>query len=168
VGFIGALATSSGSKRSVPLTSLPTAKGAGITATPGRHALAPIVKGGQPADDILDAVPLPKGTALQPGSAVNNGIGLYDHSLSFVIPVSEQRVITFFGAELPALKWQIVSQGSAPKSTPGYRIVGQHPSSDGYEWEIGITVSPTTFRSVAGSSTETTAFTLRLFAVTDN
>ncbi|HVC70579.1 MAG TPA: hypothetical protein VNC61_10040 [Acidimicrobiales bacterium] len=167
VGFIGALATGGGSKPTAPLTSLPTAKGAGITAIPGRRALSPIVVGGQPADDILDAVALPKGATVTPGSATNKGIGLYDHSLSFVIAGSEQRVIDFFRAELPALRWRIVSQGPPPKATPGYRIVGQHPSSDGYEWEIGVTVAPTTFASGAGSR-ETTSFVVRLFAVTDN
>jgi len=167
VGFIGSVVTGGGSPPTAPPTSLPTAKGAGITATAGRHLLSPIESGGQPPGDILDAVALPSGTKASPGSATDNGIGLYDHSLTFTISVSEQRVITFFGAELPALKWQIVSQGSPPKGTPGYRIVGQHPSSDGYEWEIGVTVAPTTFGTGAGEP-QSTSFTLRLFAVTDN
>jgi hypothetical protein len=168
VGFIGAVATSGGNKPKPALTSLPTAKGAGITAVPGRHALAPVVNGGQPPSDILNAVALPKGARATPHSATNNGIGLYDHSLTFATAVAQERVIVFFRAELRALKWQIESQGPAPKGTAGYRIVGQHPSSDGYEWEIGVTVSPTTFRAAAGSAAQTTEFTLRLFAVTDN
>ncbi|HXQ62215.1 MAG TPA: hypothetical protein VN796_07770 [Acidimicrobiales bacterium] len=166
-GFIGALVTGGGSTPTAPVTSLPTAKGAGITAVPGRHALSPIVIEGQPPDDILAAVALPKGAAAKPGSGTNNGIGLYDHSLSFTVGASEQRVIGFFRAELPALKWQIVSQGPAPKGTPGYRIVGQHPSSDGYEWEIGVTVAPTTF-GTGSAAAESTSFALRLFAVTDS
>jgi hypothetical protein len=68
---------------------------------------------------------------------------------------------------LKALKWQIVSQGLPPHGTPGYRIVGQHPSSDGYEWEIGVTVAPTTFGS-ASTAVDTTSYRLRLFAVTDD
>ena len=167
VGFIGAVVTGGGTKPTAPLTSLPTAKGAGITAIPGRHGLSPIVRAGQPASDILDAVALPKGAVATPGSATDNGIGLYDRSLSFTLPVSEERLISFFRAELPALKWQVVSQGLPPKGTPGYRIVGQHPSSDGYEWEIGVTVAPTTFGSGADVH-ESTSFTVRLFAVTFN
>jgi len=167
-GIIGAALTSSGSAQAPAVHQLPTAKGATITATPGRHALAPITTGGQPPDDILDAVALPKGTTVTTGTATNNGIGLYDHSLSFQVPVSGQRVIDFFRAELKALKWQIVSQGTPPHGTPGYRIVGQHPSSDGYEWEIGVTVAPTTFGSGAGQPVDSTPFTVRLFAVTDD
>jgi hypothetical protein len=167
-GIIGAALTSSGSAQAPAVHRLPTAKGATITATPGRHTLAPITTGGQPPSDILDAVALPKGTTVTTGTATNNGIGLYDHSLSFTVPVSDQRVIDFFRAELKALKWQIVSQGSPPHGTAGYRIVGQHPSSDGYEWEIGVTVAPTTFGSGAGQAVDSTPYTVRLFAVTDN
>jgi hypothetical protein len=167
-GAIGAALTSSGSARPAPTTSLRTARGATITAVPGRSALAPIAVSGQPPGDVLDAVAMPKGATVKTGSATDNGIGLYDHSLSFSIGVSEQRVIDFFRAEMKALKWQIVTQGPPPHGAAGYEVVGQHPSSDGYEWELGVTVAPTTFGSGADARTETTAFTLRLFAVTDD
>ena len=87
MGAIGAALTSSGSTRPAPTTSLRTARGAGITAVPGRRALGPIVIVGQPPGDILDAVAMPKGATVKAGSATNNGIGLYDHSLSFSIGV---------------------------------------------------------------------------------
>jgi hypothetical protein len=167
-GGIGAALTSSGSAAPGPVRSLPTAKGATITAVPGRPILAPIVTAGSPPDDILDAIALPKGVTVKPGSATDNGVGLYDHSLSFEVGVSEQRVIDFFRAELPAFKWEIVSQGPPPHGAAGLRIVAQHPSSDGYEWEIGVTVAPTTFGSGSGGASDTTAFTLRMFAVTDD
>jgi hypothetical protein len=167
-GGIGAALTSSGSAAPPAAKSLPTARGATITAMPGRQTLAPIVTAGSPPDDILDAVALPKGATVKAGSATDNGIGLYDHSLSFSIGVSEQRVIDFFRAELKAFKWEIVSQGAPPHGAPGYRIVGQHPSSDGYEWEIGVTVASTTFGSGSGGASDTTPFTVRMFAVTDD
>jgi len=166
MGVIGAALTSSGSALPTKVRSLATAPGAGMTAMEGAGLLAPIATGGEPPADILDAVALPKGTTVTTGSATNNGIGLYDRSLSFSLPVSEQAVITFFRVELKALKWQIVSQGPPPGGTPGYRIVGQHPSSDGYEWEIGVTVAPTTFGSASSATTDTTSYTVRLFAVT--
>jgi hypothetical protein len=182
-GGISAALTSSGSAQPASTHSLPTAKGATIKAVPGRSALHAIVTAGQPPADILNAVPLPKGAAVTKGSEANNTIGLYDHSLSFTAAVSEQRVIDFYRAELRALKWQLESQGPAPHGTPGYRIVGQHPGDDGYEWEIGVTVAPTTFgtgssstgSATTGSSTtgsasttQTTSFTVRLFAVSDD
>jgi hypothetical protein len=172
-GGIGAALTSSGSDSPAPVTSLPTAKGATITAVPGRPLLAPIVTAGSPPGDILDAVAMPKGATVKTGSATDNGIGLYDHSLSFDVPVSEQRVIDFFRVELKAFKWDTVSQGPPPHGAVGYQIVAQHPSSDGYEWEIGVTVSSTKFGTgsgggASGGAADTTPFTVRLFAVTDD
>ena len=167
-GGIGAALTSSGSTVPRGPSVLKTAPGAGIGAIPGRPALRGIVSGGQPPDDILDAVAVPRGTRPKAGSVTNNGIGLYDHSETFTVGAPEERVITFFGAELRAFKWQIVSEGAAPHSDPGYRIVGLHPSSDGYEWEIGVTVEPTTFGAPPAGAGQTTPYTVRLFAVTAN
>jgi len=167
-GGISAALTTSGVANPAPTRSLVTARGAGIKAVPGRGDLRPIIAGGQPPSDILNVIPVPQAATVKAGSATDNGIGLYDHSLSFAIPVSEQKVITFFRAELKALKWHLVTQGPPPHGTPGYRIVGQHPSSDGYEWELGVTVAPTAFGSGSRAADETTAFTMRLFAVTDD
>jgi hypothetical protein len=167
-GGISAALTTSGNAQPPATHALVTARGAGIKAVPARTALRPIVSGGQPPSDILNVVPLPTGATVTTGSATDNGIGLYDHSLSFAAPAPEQRVITFFRAELKALKWQLVTQGPPAHGTPGYRLVGQHPSRDGYEWELGVTVAPTTFGSGSGAARETTSFTMRLFAVTDD
>jgi hypothetical protein len=171
IGGIGAALTSSGSARPSAPHRFPSVRAAGIKAVAGGHALGPIVTAGQPPSDILNVVPLPRGAAAKSGSAANNTIGLYDHSLSFTMAVSEEKVIDFYRAELPALKWQLVSQGPPPHGAAGYQIVGQHPSSDGYEWEIGVTVSPTTFGSGsagAAGTKGTTPFTVRLFAVSDD
>jgi hypothetical protein len=167
-GGISAAVTSSGSVQPAPTHSIPTVKGAGIKALPGRSDLHAIASAGQPPEDILNVVPVPEGTKVKAGSAVNDTVGLYDHSLSFTVPVSEAKVIDFFRAEMKALKWQIVSQGAPPNGAPGDRIVGQHPSSDGEEWEMGVTIEPTSFGSGAGSTAETTVFTIRLFAVSDD
>jgi hypothetical protein len=165
-GGISAALTSSGVDQPPASRSIPTVRGATVRAVPGRTALRPIVIGGQPPQNILNVIPLPTGSRVKTGSATNNGIGLYDHSLSFTVAVSEQRVISFFRAELKALKWQQVTEGPPPHGAPGYQIVSQHPGSDGYEWELGVTVSPTTFAT--GSTAQTTPFTMRVFAVTDD
>jgi hypothetical protein len=170
IGGIGAVLTASGSAQPSP-HAFPSVRAAGIKAVPGRHALGPIVSGGQPPSDILNVVPLPRGAAVKNGSAADHTVGLYDHSLSFTTAASEQKVIDFYRAELRALKWQLVSQGPPPHGAAGYQIVGQHPGSDGYEWEIGVTVAPTTFGSAAtgtAAARGTTPFTVRLFAVSDD
>jgi hypothetical protein len=76
-------------------------------------------------------------------------------------------VIDFYRAELPAEGWKVISQGP-PHDAPGFEFLGQMSGSDGYSWEIGVTVSPTEFPTgLASTATGVTPFTLRLFAVDD-
>ncbi len=153
--------------------SVVTARGAVLHAVPGRPLLGAIVSDGQPPDDLLDAIAVPQGSAPVPSSAISQGVEIYDRSLRFEVPATQQNVITFFRAQLAAQHWQRLSQGPAAKVPGGYLILEQHPASDGLEWDLGVTVSPTFFGGPAPSSgasaagSGTTSFTLRLYAVSD-
>ncbi len=153
--------------------SVVTARGAVLHAVPARPLLGAIVSAGQPPDDLLDAMAVPQGSAPVPSSAINQGVELYDRSLRFEVPATEQDVISFFRAQLPSQHWTRLSQGPAPKVQGGYLILEQHPASDGLEWDLGVTVAPTYFgaqepgSSVPGAGAGTTSFTLRLYAVSD-
>jgi hypothetical protein len=152
-------------------TSIATAGGAGLQAVPARPLLGAIVTPGEPPDDLLDALAVPAGSSAVAGSSIDRSVELYDHSLRFALDATDAKVITFFRAELRALHWKRLSDG--PTSGGDYQILEQHPASDGHEWELGVTVAPTVFASPssggAGSvpPTGTTAFTFRLFAVSD-
>jgi hypothetical protein len=161
LGAIGAgLAGNSGSTKPPSAASASTAKGSPLTAQPAGPLLAPIVGAGLPPADLLASLHLPARTSVTNGSAVDRGVGLYDESLGLSVGASEEKVIDFFRVELPAGLWQVVSRGPGPGNS-GYRIVGQHPASNGYVWEVGITVSPEVFDGPSGR----TPFTLRLFEI---
>jgi hypothetical protein len=148
-------------------TSIATARGAVLHAVPARPLLKAIVVGGQPPDDLLDALAVPEGSAPVSSSAIDQGVEAYDRSLRFEVPATQQDVITFFRAQLPSQHWKLLSQGPA---SGGYRLLQQHPASDGLEWELGVTVEPTVFGPAAGAGSPTsgtTAFTFRLFAQSD-
>jgi len=175
LAFVLELASGSQSRPAPSPSSVATASGAGTQAVPARPLLSQIVSDGQPPDDLLDALALPKGAADVPGSAVDQGIESYDESIDFEVPASQQVVITFFRAQLPFEHWKLLSQGSAPKVAGAYQILAQHPASDGLEWELGVTVDPTLFVSnpvqgstAPGATTGTTHFTLRLFSQSDD
>jgi len=146
-----------------------TAKGSPLKAVSSQRALSSITSGGLPPSDVLEAIALPSGYVVSRGSQTNEGVGLYDRSLGFSVTTSEQKVIEFFRAQLPADLWNVLSKGESG-SNGAYRIVAQHPSSDGYEWELGVTIGPETFRSgSAGSSNVgSTPFSLRLFEESDD
>jgi hypothetical protein len=181
LGLVLELLSGSQSRPTAAPTSIATARGAVLQAVPARPLLKAITVVGQPPDDLLNALAVPRGATPVPGSAVDRGVELYDRTLRFEVPASEQDVISFFRAQLPAQHWRRLSQGPAAK-VPGYQILEQHPASDGHEWEIGVTVSPTAFstaptpsgRTPSGPtpsgptpSADTTSFTLRLFSVSD-
>jgi hypothetical protein len=171
LGLVLELLSGSQSRPTAAPTSIATARGAVLHAVPARPLLKAITVVGQPPDDLLNALAVPRGATPVPGSAVDRGVELYDRTLRFEVPASEQDVISFFRAQLPAQHWRRLSQGPAAK-VPGYQILEQHPASDGHEWEIGVTVSPTAFSSGPTArgpapSADTTSFTLRLFSVSD-
>jgi hypothetical protein len=157
-----------------------TAEGSPLVAESSQKLLAPIVSGGLPPSDIVEAMPLPRGSDVVGGSALDSGVGLYDRSLSFTVPASEQEVIEYFRAQLRADLWKVLSS-DATGTAGAYRILAQHPGSNGYEWELGVTVMPETFGPAAsgpsppGSSSSpesssasgTAPYTLRLFEVSD-
>ena len=146
---------------------------------PARPLLKAIVSPGQPPDDLLDALAVPTGATPVPSSAVDRGVELYDRSLRFEVPATQQDVISFFRAQLPAQHWRRLSQGPDRRRRDAYLILEQHPASDGHEWDLGVTVSPTFFGGPGSTSGDDvghagragaghgTSFTLRLYSVSD-
>ena len=170
-GFLADL-LSGGARTSAPprpAAATPVPGTGGLVPEPARAVLAAVVTADQPPADVLDALVVPKGTRFVPGSAAQRGLGLYDASVRVEIDASEQDAITFFRAELAGGNWHLLSAGRA--SGGGYQLIAQHPGSDGYEWEVGETISPTAFSSqIPGGSAPAagvTPATLRLFAVSD-
>jgi hypothetical protein len=143
--------------------------GTGLVPEPARALLSPIVTPSDPPRDVLGALVLPVGSEDVPRSSAQRGIGLYDASVALEVPAPEASVIRFLRVELAAGRWTVKSAGPAAGGT--YRILAQHPGSDGYEWELGVTLSPTTFASsVPGMpvpASGVTPLTLRLFAISD-
>ena len=62
--------------------------------------------------------------------------------------------------------WQIFSTGPADHDPGGFDILGKKAGSDGFFWEMGAVVQPTTFGAGAPAG-GTTAFTVRLFQQPD-
>ena len=155
---------SSGSHPTSASRPLATASGAPLRAVPAAPLLHAIVSQGEPPTDIVGALAAPSGASAVPDSATNRGVELYDRSIGIHVSASQQDVIGFFRAQLPSMHWARLSEG--PKNSD-YQLLFQHPGSDGHEWEAGITVSPTQFPTSGGTARGTTAFTVRLFAESD-
>jgi hypothetical protein len=166
-GLIAQVFTGSNPPAPAP-ASVPTAKGSPLKAIPASSALAPLVSDGEPPDDIVNAIVLPAGS--EPGAVIDdtNSAESYDEQRLFTIDAPEQKVITFFEIELAAQRWHVESTGK-PKNQPGFEVLAQRAGSDGYYWEIGAVVAPTTFPSSGPAhTTGLTKFEVRLFQVSSD
>ncbi len=166
LGLIAQVFTGSSHPVAAP-SSVPTAKGSPLKAIPASPALAPLINSGEPPNDIVNAIVLPAGSV--PGAVIDDTVSAesYDEQRLFTIGASEENVIRFFQVELAAQGWHVESTGT-PKDQPGIEVLAQRAGSDGYYWEIGAVVSPTTFPSSGpASTTGITKFEVRLFQVSD-
>jgi hypothetical protein len=139
--------------------------GVPLRAQGAEKGLAPILTPDQPPSNIVDAVALPVGWTRV--STQNNAADAYDSQVRFTVPGAQSELIDFYATELPRLGWKVVSKGPTVllgKSV--YEVLGTKAGDDGNYWEIGAVISPTTFTGTGSS--DITAFTVRLFQVSDD
>ncbi len=122
---------------------------------------APVVVGGLPAEhplvaglaycdqplevphDLVSGFVFPVATTPRPGSTTPNlGAGDFDcvEKLATAHATSGE-VLGFYRAHLPALGWSLFSTSPSPTGHPQYLF--QRSSSDGFYWEIGVTILAT-------------------------
>ncbi len=63
--------------------------------------------------------------------------------------------------------WQVFDRGPAAHNPGAFEILGKLAGSDGYYWEMGATISPTSFRP-GGPPRGQTDFTIRLLQLGDS
>jgi len=137
--------------------------GSSLRAVSATGGLSVIETGGQPPVNVLDAITLPVGAVR--GSFTNPGEGsTFDHEVTFSVDASDGAVLGFYRAEFKHLGWRTVTSGAATHQ-PGEQIVGQLAGDDGFYWQLGVIVSPSTFAN--GGTTNVTRFTLRVLQVED-
>lgn len=140
-----------------------TVKGTSLRAVGAARSLKVIEEDGEPPANVLNAITLPagarRGTATDPGAGSS-----YDQEVQYSVDASQEAVLTFYRAELHAFGWQVVTSGAATNQ-PGQQIVGQLAGEDGFYWQLGVIVAPSTFS--ASGTTDITQFTLRVLQVDD-
>jgi len=138
-------------------------KGSSLRAVSAERGLSVIEQDGQPPANVLAAITLPAGAVR--GAVTNPGQGsAFDQQVQFSVKASQEAVLVFYKAELRALGWRTVTSGAAPHQS-GQQVVGQIAGDDGFYWQLGVVVSPSTF--TASGTTDVTGFALRLIQVGD-
>jgi hypothetical protein len=167
--IFGAMALFSGQQpttSTAPSAPVPV-RGTTLLAVPAVTALKPIEQPGTPPGNIMNALTMPVGAVAHGSTDNSTSAGQYDEEMRFSLAASEDAVVTFFKTELAAKGWKIESVGPATNAPGSVEVLAQKAGDDGWYWEAGAVVSPTTFPNGGASGAESTAFTLRLFQVSD-
>jgi hypothetical protein len=139
-------------------------KGSSLRAVNAQAGLKPIEQDGQPPANVLAAITLPVGAVRT--SSTNPGEGnTYDQKVQFSVDASEAAVLGFYKAELAHFGWKTVTSGPATHQA-GQQIVGQIAGEDGFYWQLGVVISPSTF--VDNGTVDETQFSLEILQVGDD
>lgn len=136
--------------------------GSTVALTPATSALHSIVGDGEPPADILGNLAVPTGSRLSATLNSDQGVSQFDRTVSFSTLLGTTQVVDVYRTLLPKLGWQMLYTGSAPQKGAGStEVLAKHASGDGYYWEVGVVVSPTTSAGV-------TPFSMELYEVPDD
>jgi hypothetical protein len=112
----------------------------------------------------MDALVAPVGAVATGHTNYDRGSGPYDRAVSFAAPATYDQMVNFFRFELAANHWSTRTE-SAARGGPGRQLLARHKSSDGFFWEVGVTVRRGPSQT-AGSLTST-PFDMRLLQMVE-
>jgi hypothetical protein len=166
--FIGAeLLTSNPVQKTKTSTSSFSVPGTPLRAEPGVRALKVITVSGQPPGNIINAVSIPEGatrTSFANNSAASQGA--YDAQITLRADESQAVLENFYKKDMHKQGWQIVSSGPADHVAGGLEVLGKKAGSDGFYWELGAVISPTSF-GAGTPAAGATSFSLELIQEQD-
>jgi hypothetical protein len=141
--------------------------GTSLRSVPAAAALAPILGSGEPPSNIVNAVSVPAGS-VRIGHQNNAAeSGQYDSQVELRSTASQAALLGFFAAVMRQQGWQSFDQGPAANDPGALEVLGKLAGRDGYFWEMGAIIEPTSFGNSA-PSTGWTDFTVRLLQESDD
>lgn len=147
---------------------VPTAvPGSALRAQSAAAQLSPIAVSGEPPTNILNAVDLPAGAVRVSHQNNAAGSGQFDAQVVFRSAASQGALLDFYAAAMKQQGWQIYDKGPAANDPGALEVLGKLAGTDGYYWEMGATIPPTSFGHGAPASGQTD-FTIRLFQQNDD
>jgi hypothetical protein len=141
--------------------------GTSLRAVPAAGALGPIRIGGEPPSNIVNAVSVPAGSVRIGHQNNAAGSGQYDSQVELRSTASQAAILGFFAADMRQQGWSVFDQGPAANDPTSLEVLGKLAGEDGYYWEMGATIKPTSFGHGA-PATGWTDFTVRLLQENDD
>ena len=117
------------------------------------------VVNGIPPANIVDSVVIPQEASFTGEINTGGEAASYDRSLGYSASAAEGALYSYFHTVMTAEGWKIFSI-SAPTGSQGVELLAQKAGDDGFYWEEGVVIHPTTF---ASNGAQSTSFNVRLY-----
>jgi hypothetical protein len=168
VAFISAeFLTSNPVQQTVTSTHEFSVKGTSLRAKPAATALKVITVSGQPPGNIVNSVAIPVGaTSVSHSNNTASEQGDYSAQITLTADDSQAALVNFYSKDMKKQGWDINSTGPADHHPGAIEVLATKAGSDGFYWEMGATVSATTFGANAPAA-GATSFTIELFQQPD-
>ena len=140
--------------------------GTPLRATRADAALSVITTSGEPPPNIVNAVSIPQGAVRVSHQNNSAASDQYDEQINLVVNDSQGALLNFYLLDMKHQGWQVFQHGPADHDPGALEVLGKKAGSDGFYWEMGAVIPPTTFGDGAPASGHT-QFTIRLFQVPD-
>jgi len=141
--------------------------GSTLRAEPAATVLQPIIGAGEPPSNIINAVTVPVGSVRISHENNAAGAGQFDAQVTMRSTESQGALLAFFAAAMRLEGWQVFDKGAAANNPGAFEVLGKLAGTDGYYWEMGATIQPTSFGHGAPSTGETDV-TIRLLQQNDD
>jgi hypothetical protein len=161
IGTVGSI-LDSGSKPTSAVRSISIADGTVVHLTPATTAMKSIVSAGQPPADILGNLAVPSGSPVVRTVDTDQNETQFDRTVYFTTGLSTDQVADVYKRLLPRLGWSVIYDGDgAQRESQATEVLAKRGSGDGFYWEVGAVVSPTTSAGI-------TPFSLEVFEIPDD
>ncbi len=110
---------------------------------------SPVTPEGLVPSDVLAALLIPQHSTRTGFHNYDQGNGPYDRGISIMVRSNANATRSFFTAALNDRAWKILSSQAVNNGT---EILALHSGSDGYFWEIGVTIASKASNSTPSGS----------------
>ncbi len=161
IAGVVASAVDSGSSPTLTIHAVTVSDGTVVQLAPAATAMKSIVSAGEPPADILGNTVVPSGSTVTHTLNTDQNQSQFDRTVYFQTGLSSNQVVDAYHRVLPRLGWDLLYKGGASQQAGATEVLAKKGSGDGFYWEVGVVVSPTT-------SAGTTPFSVELYELPDD
>jgi len=145
LGGVVASAVTSGSDPTFTLRTVTLSDGTSVALTPAVSKLHAIVSNDEPPADIIGNLGVPKESVVTGVVNSDQHTAQFDRTALLHSQLAQAQVVDAYARMLRGVGWQVIYDGPAPQGVAGTtEVLAKRGSGDGFYWETGVVVSPTT------------------------